>query len=129
LYIVCLPDQRNRHPKTRFVMLALASIIVVISTWHMLAGNTGVPSSGGVPPGAPAYCAGQGNDVGQGAVIDAEVDRDCPQMHNYRVSLYQMNADYTSSDLPTYPYPWCAVLGENPCVATQDMYEPATPLP
>lgn len=118
---VSVPIRRGSFPRLKALFKFLFTIILVIACirWIIGAGTASSTSTASViPPGAPAYCGGYGNDVGQGAVIDAEVDRDCPQMHNYRVDLYQERP----SD--GQPYPWCAVLNENPCVATPDMTQP-----
>jgi hypothetical protein len=108
----------------------LLSVIMVVVIWYTLTGigHTGPafpPAT--APPGSPAYCIGDGNDRGQGAIIDVEVDRDCPQLHAYRVFLYQDQQSYLQAGEPIpagMQFPWCAVLRENPCVPTSDMTAP-----
>lgn len=126
------PVRRHSEPwrKTKVFFAALASVLLVMFLWQTVSGWIEPkyhPPARTRPAGSPPYCVGVGNDVGQGAVIDAMVDRDCPQLHGYRVFLYQSQQDYLRAGEPIPPgmqFPWCAVLHENPCLPTPDVTTP-----
>jgi hypothetical protein len=130
---VRIPVRRNPNGwrKTKGFFSLLASIILVMFLWQVLSGQVGSSDSSTqdtAPAGSPSYCKGYiGNDVGQGQIINAMVDRDCPQFHGYRVALYQMQQDYLQNGEPLpagTEFPWCKVLREDPCVPTPDMTQP-----